>query len=192
MSEEISARAITNDSADLTITKEYLVVKGKHFQMRNGYLYRSNQTQAISVKDILSMEYLTIRSKRLLIIFMVLMTLVVFSGAGVRKMLTVTRQVDQEVQKVENVYNYVSDEDIDISVTGSIMSAFSNFGIKGIIIVYMILVLGSVGCLLLYFLKPFRVLYISSLGKIIAVEKRFYEKTKLECIVKEWKMLNDL
>ena len=51
------------------------------------------------------MEYLTIRSKRLFIAFIILMTLVVFGGVGVRKMLSITRQIDREVQKVENVYN---------------------------------------------------------------------------------------
>jgi hypothetical protein len=128
MAEEISARAAANASADLTITKEYLVVKGKHYQMRNGYLYRTEQTQAVPVQDILSMEYLTVRSKRLLIVFMILMTLVVFGGTGVRKLLSATRKIDNEVQKVESVYNYVSDEDVDISVTDSVLNLFSNMG----------------------------------------------------------------
>lgn len=188
MAEEISAKAITGNSANLTMTKEYLVVKGNHFQVKNGYLNRSNQTQAISVKDILSMEYLTLRSKRLLILFMILMTFVVFGGVGIRKTLSVTRQIDKEVQKIENVYNYVTDEDIDINVTSAVGSVFSKLGIKGIIIAYVILVMGSIGCFTLYWLKPFRVLYISSLGMIIAVERRFYNKAQLDSIVKEWKM----
>lgn len=188
MAEEISAKAITGNSANLTMTKEYLVVKGNHFQVKNGYLNRSNQTQAISVKDILSMEYLTLRSKRLLILFMILMTFVVFGGVGIRKTLSVTRQIDKEVQKIENVYNYVTDEDIDINVTSAVGSVFSKLGIKGIIIAYMVLVMGSIGCFPLYWLKPFRVLYISSLGMIIAVERRFYNKAQLDSIVKEWKM----
>lgn len=188
MVDEVSARAITNNSADLTITKEYLVVKGKHFQVSNGYLHCSNQTQAISVKDIMSMEYLTMRSKRLFIIFMVLMTLVVFGGAGVRKMLSVTRQIDREVQKVENVYNYVADEDIDINITGSVTNILSELGLKGVLAAYVVLIMGSVGCFLLYWLKPFRVLYISSLGKIIAVERKFYNKSQLDSIIKAWQM----
>ena len=188
MAEEISAKAITGNSANLTMTKEYLVVKGNHFQVKNGYLNRSNQTQAISVKDILSMEYLTLRYKRLLILFMILMTFVVFGGVGIRKTLSVTRQIDKEVQKIENVYNYVTDEDIDINVTSAVGSVFSKLGIKGIIIAYVILVMGSIGCFTLYWLKPFRVLYISSLGMIIAVERRFYNKAQLDSIVKEWKM----
>ena len=188
MAEEISAKAITGNSANLTMTKEYLVVKGNHFQVKNGYLNRSNQTQVISVKDVLSMEYLTLRSKRLLILFMILMTFVVFGGVGIRKTLSVTRQIDKEVQKIENVYNYVTDEDIDINVTSAVGSVFTKMGIKGIIIAYMVLVMGSIGCFALYWLKPFRVLYISSLGMIIAVERRFYNKAQLDSIVKEWKM----
>jgi len=58
------------------------------------------QLQAISVKDILSMEYLTLRSKRLLVLFMILMTFVVFGGVGIRKTLSVARQIDKEVKKI--------------------------------------------------------------------------------------------
>ena len=188
MVDEISARDKSNNSANLTMTKEYLVVKGKHYQVRNGYLYRSNQTQAISVKDILNMEYLTMRSKRLLIIFIILMTFVVFGGVGIRKLLSVTMQIDKEVQKVENVYNYVAEEDIDINITGFIKNILLELGIRGVIVVYVVLIMGSAGCFLLYWLKPFRVLYISSLGKIIVVERRFYEKAQLDSLVKAWQM----
>lgn len=188
MVDEISARDKSNNSANLTMTKEYLVVKGKHYQVRNGYLYRSNQTQAISVKNILNMEYLTMRSKKLLIIFMILMTFVVFGGVGIRKLLSVTMQADKEVQKVENAYNYVADEDIDINITGSIKNIILELGIAGILVVYAVLIVGSVGCFLLYWIKPFQVLYISSLGKIIAVERRFYDKSQLDSIIKAWQM----
>ncbi len=91
MDEETIARALTEESANLTMTKEYLVVKGKHYQIKNGYLYGSSQAQAVRVKDILSMEYLTMRSKRLFILFMILMTCVVFGGMGVRKLFSAAR-----------------------------------------------------------------------------------------------------
>lgn len=188
MTEEVSARATTPNSADLIMTKEYLVVKGKHYRVSNGYLYSSSQTQAVAIKDILAMEYQTIRAKRMLIAFMILMTIVVFGGVGVHRMLSVTRQIDREVQKVENVYNYIADENIDISVTSCIKNGLSELGIKGIITLYIILIIGSGMCCLLYLLKPFHVLYISTLGKIIAVEKRFYNKAELDAIVKAWKM----
>jgi len=67
MTEEVCAKAKNADSADLTMTKEYLVIKGKHFEIKNHYLYSSKQTRAVAVKDVLSMEYLTIRSKRMFI-----------------------------------------------------------------------------------------------------------------------------
>lgn len=188
MTEEISARATTPDSADLTITTEYLVVKGKHYRVNNSYLYCSKQTQAIKVKNILSMDYLTLRSKRLLIAFIILMTLVVFGASGVRKLISVTRQIDREVQKVENVYNYVAEEDIDINLTGSVKNIFSSLGIKGIIAIYISLIVGSVSCLFVYLFKPYRVLYISSLGSIVAVEKKYYNKSQLDDIMNTWKL----
>lgn len=186
MVEEINARATTGNSANLTITKEYLVVKGKHFQVRNGYLNNSNQIQAILVKDVLSMEYLTMRSKRLFILFIVLMTLVVFGGVGIRKTFSVIRQVDREVQKIENSYNSVFDEDINISITDTVKGIFSEQGIKGIVMAYMLLIAGSVVCFALYWMKPIRVLYISTLGMIIAVERRYYDKAQLDSIVNAW------
>ncbi len=184
---EVSVKAKKSNAADLTMTKEYLVIKGNHYQASNGYLYRVKQTQAVSVKEILNMEYLTMRSKRLFIIFIILMTIVVFGGVGVRKMLAVTKQIDKEVQKVENVYNYVADKDIDINVTGTVKSVFSEIGIVGIVVIYIVLIVCSVICFLRYLLIPFRVLYISTIGKIIAVERKFYEKSQLDAIINIWK-----
>ncbi len=188
MTEEVSAKAKTLDSAILTMTKDYLVVKGKYFEIKNNYLHSSKRTQAIAVKDILSMEYLTIRSKRLFIVFMILMTIVVFGGVSMRKIFSITKQIDKEAQKMENLYNYMVDEDIDISVTGFVKNGLPEFGIKGIVTVYVVLIMGSMVCFLLYLLKPFRVLYISTLGKIIAVERKFYDKAELDAIVKVWEM----
>lgn len=186
MTGEVSARAITPNSADLTMTTEYLVVKGKHYRVNNNYLYRSKQTLAIKAKDLLNMEYLTLRSKRLLIAFIILMTLVVFGASGMRKLISVTRQIDREVQKVENVYNYVAEEDIEINLTGSVKNIFSSLGITGIIAIYISLIFGSVGCLSVYLFKPYRVLYISSLGSIVAVEKKYYNKSQLDDILNTW------
>ena len=188
MAEEICAKAIKPSSASLTLTKEYLVIKGKHYQVRNHYLYATEKAQAISIKDVLSMEYLTIHSKRMFIVFIILMAIVVFGGVGIHKMLSVTRQIDKEVQKIENAYNYVTDEEIDINITDTIKGVLSEIGIKGILVIYAILIIGSVVCFLYYLLRPFRVLYVSTLGMIIAVERRFYDKTQLDSIVNTWQM----
>lgn len=186
MAEEIGAKAKKRDFADLT-TAEYLVIKGKHLEIKNSYLYLTKQTQAVAVKDILTMEYLTIRSKRLFVLFMILMTLVVFGGVGIRKMLSVTKQIDTEVQKIENAYNSVADEDIDISVTDIVTNILLKIGIVGIVAIYIVLILGSVACFLGYMLRPFHVLYISTIGNIIAVERRLYEKAQLDALITAWK-----
>jgi len=188
MAEELRAKALTQDSADLIMTKEYLLIKGKHCQICNGYVNQMNQPQAISMKNILSMEYLTIRSKRVLILFMVLMTIVVFGGVGMRKLLSVTAQLDRKIQKAEKVYNSIADEDIDVDITGSIIkTVFSSAGIKCIIAIYVVLILVSMGCLGVYLFRPFRVLYISSVGSIIAVEKKYYDKAQLNALIQSWK-----
>lgn len=188
MTEEISVRALTPDSANLTMNKEYLVINGKHYQATNSYLYRSNQPQVIKVKNILSMEYLTLRSKRFLMAFIILMTIVVFGAPGVRKLFSVTRQIDQQVQKVENVYNYFAEEKVDINLTDSVKHIFLSVGIKGLIAIYFVLIIGSSGCLFAYFFKPYRVLYISSMGNTLAVKQKFYDSSQLDAIVNTWKM----
>lgn len=187
MAEEIGAKAKKQDCADLTMTTEYLVIKGKHLEIKNSYLYLSKQTRAVAVKDILTMEYLTIRSKRLFILFMILMTIVVFGGVGIRKMLSVSRQIDKEVQKLENTYNYVADDDIDINITGIISNLMSKLGVIGIVVIYIVIIISSVACFLGYMLRPFHVLYISTIGNIIAVERRFYEKVQLDALITTWK-----
>lgn len=188
MAEMVCARAKTSDSADLTMTREWLVIKGKHYQVQNNYFHAAEGAQAFSVKDVLSMDYLTIRSKRAFILFLILMTIVLFGGVGVRKMLSATRQIDKEAQKIENVYNLVAGENVDINITGTIKGFFSEIGAIGIILLYVVLIIGSAGCLLYYFFRPFRVLYVSTLGMIISVERRFYDKTQLDSIVNMWKM----
>lgn len=188
MAEEVRAKAKTSDSADLTMTKEYLVIKGKHFEIRNSYLYSLKQTRVVTVKDILSMEYLTVRSKRMFQVFMILMTMVVFGGAGIHKVLSAASKIDREVQQIENVYNYVMDESVDINISGTIKGALSEIGLTGIVMLYGVLIIGSVISILYYLLRPYKVLYISTLGMIIAVERKFYNKTQLDCIVNTWKM----
>ncbi len=188
MAEEIKAKSLSPDSADLTMTKEYLVVKGKHYHICNGYINQSEQPQTISVKNILSMEYLTMRSKRLFILFMVLMTIVACGGVGMRKLLSATAQLDRKMQKAEKVYNSIADEDIDVDITGSIIkTVFSSPGTKCIIAIYVVLILVSMGCLGVYLFRPFRVLFISSVGSIIAVEKKYYDKAQLNALIQSWK-----
>lgn len=143
MAEAVCAKAKTSGSADLTMTREWLAIKGKHYQVRNNYLHATEGAQAFSVKDVLSMDYLTIRSKRAFILFLILMTIVLFGGVGVRKMLSATRQIDKEVQKVENVYNLVAGENVDINITGTIKGFFSEIGAIGIILLYVVLIIGS-------------------------------------------------
>lgn len=80
------------------------------------------------------------------------------------------------------------DERVDINISGTIKGALSEIGLTGIVMLYGVLIIGSVISILYYLLRPYKVLYISTLGMIIAVERRFYNKTQLDCIVNTWKM----
>lgn len=187
MGPEITVRANMPDSAKLTITPDYLVVNGKHYQVKNGYLYRRETPGSIPIKDILSMEYLTMRSKRMFIIFILLMSLVIFGSVGVGKVLTVTKQVDKKVQRVETFYNYIADEDSDIKITDTVKTGFTK---AGVVIIYVLLILGSIISFFCYIFRPFRMLYISALGVTIAVESKYYDKNGLDALIMTWKRGN--
>lgn len=187
MAAEISVRANTSDSANLTMTSDYLVINGKHYQVKNGYLYRRETPGSIPVKDILSMEYLMMRSKRMFIIFILFMSLVIFGSVGVGKVLTVTKQVDKKVQKVEMFYNYIAEEDSDINITDTVKTGFTK---AGVVILYVLLILGSIISFFCYIFRPFRILYISALGATIAVENKYYDKNGLDALIMTWKRGN--
>lgn len=154
MEQEIKAISVNQKSANLSMTEEYLVVKGQHYHVFNGYISPSDKNQAIRVKDILSMEFVTMRSKRFFMVFITLMSLLTLSFPAIRYLL-------------------------------------SHFDTKTVItivvIVYIMMLATCVYIFWMYFFKPFQLLRISTVGIMLAVERKYYDETELNALMKAWK-----
>lgn len=161
-------------SAKLVITDEYLIVKGMHYNVYNGYLSRSNKTRSIKVRDIMNMEYITMRSKKLLMMFIVFMFIFLFGGVLIKIVSSVTTNVANIVQSVNDEEEQSIDERI-VQKT------------KSKIIIYLFLLIASASCLGVYFLKPNYLFLISSADNMIAVKRIYYHKDELDDMVKFWK-----
>lgn len=171
MAQEVKVVAKDAGSANLTMTDEYLIVKGPHYNLSNGYINRTEQTKAISVKDILNVEYVTMRSKRLFMIFITLMSLVTLILPTMRKVIN-----DRQARRtVKEIYNHIQSYDTAFII------------LKLVIAIHVILIVASVLLLILYFIKCYRFLRISSVGAMIAVERKYYSKAELNNLYEMWK-----
>lgn len=187
MEHEIKALSTSSQAANLTMTETYLVVKGSHYVICNNYISKSQQTKAIAVKDILNMEYMTMHSKRLFMLFIILISIVLFGGGCIHKLFSATMKIDKEINSVERIYNAVSDDDVDINVSKSFAEVLTSGGIRGIVIIYGILVIGCILVFYQYFLNPFKLLLISTVSGTVAVRRKYYEKSNLDSMISLWK-----
>ncbi|MBQ9198696.1 MAG: hypothetical protein IJ141_00770 [Lachnospiraceae bacterium] len=69
MNEAIYIPPISTKSANITLANGFLVIKGKHYRLRDWYIRKSSDNVAIPTKDILSIEFIKMRSKRALMLF---------------------------------------------------------------------------------------------------------------------------
>ena len=187
MSETIRAVAHDERSANITMTNEYLVVKGQHYQLRDWYIRRTSENVAVSVKDILSMEYITMRSKRMLLAFMLFSCLLAFGGNLLYKAVSVTQSIDSEINKAETIYNAVTSDDVDISLTDRLLDGIFNLKFSILGVLCLVLTAGSVVSMFWYFLRPYHFLRISAVGQMVAVERKYYNKAELDKLLFSWK-----
>lgn len=171
MAQEMKAVAKDARSANITMTDEYLVVSGPHYDLRNGYINRTEQTKAISIKDVLNIEFVTMRSKRLFMVFVTLMSLVTVILPTIWKVVN-----DKQARKAVNeIYDRIQTDDTALVI------------LKIIVAIHVILIVASVFVLILYFIDCYRFLRISSVGAMIAVERKYYSKTDLDNLYEMWK-----
>lgn len=181
MSETVRAVAYENDkSANITMTKEYLVVKGNHYRLRDWYICKSSENVSVPVQDILSMEYITMRSKKMLIAFILFSCLLALDGKLLYKAVSITQSIDSEIDKAESVYNVVASDDVDIDVTDTLLDRIFNLKHTVLGVVCLVLTAGSTISLLGYFLRPYHFFRISAVGQMVAVERKYYRKEDLE------------
>lgn len=152
------------------MTGEYLIVKGRHYNVFNGYVSPADKSQAIFVKDILSMEFVTMHSKRFLMFFITFMSLVTLSFPVVRYMLNV---INENRQVAKKVYEIVSRFDTKAIVVI-------------VVVIYVMMLAACIYFFCMYLFKPFKLLRISAVGITLAVERKYYDETELNALTKLW------
>lgn len=92
-------QAIAQDkkSANITMTETHLIIKGKHYQLHNWYIGKSNQNISIPMNDILSIEYITIRSKQMLILLIILLFILESVGSSLHDIAQLTHSTSLTV-----------------------------------------------------------------------------------------------
>lgn len=160
-------------SAELIMTDEYLIVKGTHYNVYNGYMSHSNKTRSIKIGDIMNIEYITMRSKKLLMMFIVFMFIFLFGGTAIKLVSSVTTHVVNEVQSVE--------DDEEQSVNELLKQKRKNK-----VMIYTLLIIASASCVGVYFLKPSYLFLISSGDNMIAVKRLHYHKEDLDDMIRFW------
>lgn len=174
MERKLKVEPKLSGNAELIITDEYLIVKGNHYNVQNGYLSRSNKTRVVKVEDIMNMEYITLRSKKLLMMFIMIMFVFLFCGTAIKLLSSVATHIVNEVQSV-------NDEEEQ-----SIEERFEQKA-KNKIIIYTLLLIISAGCLVFYFFKPNYLFFISAADNMIAVKRIYYHKEELDEMIMFWK-----
>ena len=174
MSQEIKVIAKDAKSANITMTDEYLVVTGLHYDIFNGYVSRTEQPKAIHMKDILNVEYITIRSKRLFMVFIVLMSTV---AAGIPLIRSLLDNVQKNRKILEKGYEMLSNVDNSRAITM----------IRIVVIIYILLVIFSILVFLVYTFKPYHFLRFSAVGAMVAVEIEYYNTEELCTLSEMWK-----
>lgn len=171
MEQEIKAISVDPNSANLSMTEEYLVVKGRHYNIFNGYISPADKSQAIPIKDILSMEFVTMRSKRLFMVFITLMSLVTLFFPAIRKLINIINENRRIARKAYDLISHSDTKTIIVIV----------------VIIYIMMLVACICIFLMYFFKPFKFLRISTVGIMLAVERKYYNETELNALIKMWK-----
>lgn len=72
MDEYVLIKSKSNDSGDIILIKDYFMIRGKHYNFRDWYLKKSKNDISILTSDIISMEFMPYRSKKILLSFVTL------------------------------------------------------------------------------------------------------------------------
>lgn len=68
------------NAGNISFTNEYIVIQGKHYNLRDWYIKKDVNNVAIRTQDILSIDFIKMRSKRLLMIFIILAFVMITFG----------------------------------------------------------------------------------------------------------------
>lgn len=125
------------------------------------------------------MEYITMRSKRMLMVFLLFSCLLIFGGRMLYQAVSFTQSIDSEIDKVEDVYNDITSDDVDVSLTETLLNGVFSIRFIGLVVLCIILTAGSFVSLFSYAFRPYHFFRISAVGQMVAVERKYYNEEDL-------------
>lgn len=148
------------ENTTLTISSDGVKVQGRYYTVSNGFTSKQDGSVSIAIKDLLSVDYVKRRSKRIMYIVLVLGSLLIFALSGVRT--SIERTIESlDFKSIQTTYKTVQ------NVNDAIQNSNSSDFYKSLkIIVTGIIVLTSVVCI-------FCVIYLFS-------RRRFVEITTMQ------------
>lgn len=150
-------------SAKIIMNNDYIVIKGKHLRIRDNYIYHTDKNTVIAIKDILSIEYLKLRSKRMFVSFIII--------AGI-----ITAAIGKALSAISK---------LNVNAMNKIMNTISDFGSETLLVFFILAIILEI-CIAVYMLKPKHLLRISAIGSMSAVCVKNYKERELDMIILEW------
>ena len=159
---------LSSRSSEILLTDKYLIVKGGHYEIVNGYPKYTKETKTLECRDILSAKDITMRSKYLLKVFLILCAIFFSSGTIFRILSYAMKITDKQWDMLESIYTvFIKNEQ------GMNLLMLVAFIFVSCIIAIMI-------CLIFYVVMPYRFFVISSIGQTIAIKRKHYDRQELK------------
>ena len=160
--------SFTPKSANIILTDDYLILKGGHYEIFNGYTKYIKEPHTIVRKDILTVSSLTMRSKRLFQTFITICFIFFTSGTLFRTISSAMKLTNSQWSIIETLFK--------VLIENEYASGILTF----VAIILVLSFVTAVSSLVLWFFIPHRFMVISAIGKTIAVEEKHYNKNELQ------------
>lgn len=165
MSQLEKMKSDNGKSADIILTNQYLLINGCHYRIKNGYIHKEKQPVSILVNDVLNMEMVKMRSKRLLIVFIIMTSLLLLkAGSDVN-------DVHSAWKVGKQFRTELSDALTEVEKEGKVTTDSRD------IIFYGALVLITGTVFFLYIGKPYHLYVVYCIGGTYGVNQQYYDKT---------------
>lgn len=147
------------DNTSLTLTSEGVKVQGRYYTVSNGFTSKQDGSVLIPYRDLLSVDYVKRRSKKVMYIVLVLGSLLILALSGVRS--SIGRKIESlDFSSMQSAYKTA--QNINDAIKSNNNGDFYNT-LK--IIVTVIIVLTSIVCILciIYLFSGHRFVEITSM-----------------------------
>ena len=186
---DLTLAAANGTSAQITLTDTHVVIAGRNMRIVNGFLYKTEKNCVIERSKVLSIERIKMRSKRMLLAFIICMGIFVLVYNACRSAVDNVSEISGKLKKAEQALSVMTDGDrtyerkadrLEDSLDDAKRKA------SAVIFVCVLIALGGGVCLAVYALRPYELLRIAASGVTAAVEVRYYNKQDIDNIINLW------